>query len=125
MSQYDDYDKVNLKREELKAELMHKLALKSRQNEIWVRFKESTPLEDRIALDSEIAQIESDIQAGKVRLMHLKIEAKELREKTLCKLLLDALERNHLRDEVNAAMQVATDTLKHEGLLEAYRFNVK
>lgn len=111
-------------REKNKAALFDLYVKKKRINELWVCYKESTPWEERVQLDSEIALLEAERQNSKVALMEMKREAQAFREQRLVTLLIAALEAKGMRDEVNQAMQQCTDALKHEGLLTAYTSNV-
>lgn len=111
---------LELKREKLKTDLFAKYAQKERRKELWICYQEGTPIEERIALDSEIAILEAERQETKVKLMQLKAEARKHRDKLLMPSLIALLEQNGMREQVNAVMTAANDQLKQVGLYEAY-----
>jgi len=120
----DQIAAIILKREKNKAQLFEKLALQLRRKEVFFIDGESTPVNERIALESEIAHLEADRQKTKVELLQLKMLAKESREATFVSLLLGILKDHGLAHEIDRASCEAVDTLKHAGLIEAYKANV-
>ncbi|UUC95459.1 hypothetical protein [Comamonas sp. C11] len=115
---------LTLKREINKRELFEKEALRLRNKERFLVYGEHTDIKERVALDSEIACLEADRQRTKVELMKLKLIAKERRTTSLVVLLCDALAAHGLKHEITAASEKATEMLREEGLIDAYRSNL-
>ena len=111
---------LTMKREQNKLELFEKEALRLRNKELFFVHGESLPVEQRIALDSEIAHLEADRQRTKVELLKLKRQAQEMRETKLLALLIEALNANGLQAEIEKARAAADDALRHAELFEAY-----
>lgn len=115
---------LTLRREKIKQELFVKEAERLRNKEKYYLYQEGTSKEERIALECAIAHLESDRQSTKVELMKLKIQARESRERTLIKLLIEAFDARGLYEEVEKARKAADDALMYEGLFEAYTVNL-
>ena len=111
---------LTMKREQNKLALFEKEALRLRNKELFFVHGESLPVEQRIALDSEIAHLEADRQRTKVELLKLKRQAQEMRETKLVALLMEALNANGLQAEIEKARAAADDALRHAHLFEAY-----
>ena len=111
---------LTMKREQNKLALFEKEALRLRNKELFFVHGESLPVEQRIALDSEIAHLEADRQRTKVELLKLKRQAQEMRETKLLALLIEALNANGLQAEIEKARAAADDALRHAELFEAY-----
>lgn len=73
---------LNIRREEIKADLFDALAEQAEQIRKWNVEGVSTPLEDRLELQAEIADLEAERQATKVELMKLKQRLKDVGEMT-------------------------------------------
>lgn len=115
---------LTLKREINKQQLFEKEALRLRNKELFLVYGERTDIKERIALDSEIAHLEADRQRTKVELLKLKMLAKERRGETLMQLLMTAMQRNGLQNEIDLAKEQASEILKREGLHQAYTSNI-
>jgi hypothetical protein len=115
---------LTMKREQNKLELFEKEALRLRNKELFFVHGESIPVEQRIALDSEIAHLEADRQRTKVELLKLKRQAMEVRETKLITCLMESLTAHGLQSEIDKARAAADDALAHAGLFEAYRANL-
>ncbi|WP_423454315.1 hypothetical protein [Ottowia sp. VDI28] len=73
----DQIAELAMKREVNKQLLFEKVALRLRRKELFFVHGEPTSLQDRIALDSEIATLEADRQRSKVQMLQLKKQARE------------------------------------------------
>ena len=114
---------LTMKREINKQELFEKEALRLRNKERFLVYGEHTGIKERVALDSEIACLEADRQRTKVELLKLKMLAKERRGEALMQLLMAAMQRNGLQNEIDLARKQADEFLKKEGLFQAYSTN--
>lgn len=97
---------LNIRREEIKADLFDALAEQAEQIRKWNVEGISTPLEDRLELQAEIADLEAERQATKVELMKLKQCLKEVREMTYRQIVEDVLTFSpEILDEINIRYQ--------------------
>lgn len=85
---------LTIRREEIKADLFDALAEQAEQIRKWNVEGISTPLEDRLELQAEIADLEAERQATKVELMKLKQRLKETNELTYAQVVWKVLEDN-------------------------------
>lgn len=72
-----------MRRERIKLDLMEKQAQQAQEHYRYIAFGESVSLEDRLALQAQIASLEADRQSTKVHLIAMKQKAKELRAREL------------------------------------------
>lgn len=94
---------LNIRREEIKADLFDALAEQAEQIRKWNVEGISTPLEDRLELQAEIADLEAERQATKVELMKLKQRLKEVGEMTYRQIVEDVLTFSpEVLNEINA-----------------------
>lgn len=84
-------EELTIRREEIKADLFDALAEQAEQIRKWNVEGISTPLEDRLELQAEIADLEAERQATKVELMKLKQRLKEEGEMTYRQIVEDVL----------------------------------
>lgn len=73
---------LELEREQIKADLFDARAEQAEQVRKWSVEGVSTPLEQRLGLQAEIADLEAQRQITKVKLMKMKQQLKESNEKT-------------------------------------------
>lgn len=94
---------LTIRREEIKADLFDALAEQAEQIRKWNVEGISTPLEDRLELQAEIADLEAERQATKVELMKLKQHLKEVNELTYRQIVEDVLTLSpEVLNEINA-----------------------
>lgn len=94
---------LTIRREEIKADLFDALAEQAEQIRKWNVEGISTPLEDRLELQAEIADLEAERQATKVELMKLKQRLKEVNELTYRQIVEDVLTFSpEVLNEINA-----------------------
>jgi hypothetical protein len=113
-----------LKRERIKKELLEKQAQQANEHHRYIAFGESVPLENRLALQAEIAALEADRQSTKVRLLEMKQQAKDVRMRGFRSAIeekLNAIGMHHLIDE---AISEAHEEMLKQGMGDAYRLNL-
>lgn len=99
---------LELEREQIKADLFDARAEQAEQVRKWNVEGVSTPLEQRLDLQAEIADLEAHRQSTKVELMKMKQRLKESNEKTyrqiVGKVLVDSFgeEAEHILEAINS-----------------------
>lgn len=97
---------LEIQREQIKADLFDARAEQAEQIRRWNVEGVSTPLEDRLELQAEIADLEAERQATKVELMKLKQRLKETNERTYRAVVEDVLvdvlgeEAEHILEQI-------------------------
>ena len=115
---------LSMKRELIKKELLEKQAQQANEHHRYIAFGESVPLENRLALQAEIAALEADRQSTKVRLLEMKQQAKDVRMRGFRSAIeekLKAIGMHHLIDE---AMSEAHEEMLKQGMGDAYKLNL-
>jgi hypothetical protein len=115
---------LSMKRELIKKELLEKQAQQANAHHRYIAFGESVSLEQRLALQAEIAALESDRQSTKVRLLEMKQQAKDVRMrgfKSAIEEKLKAIGMGHLIDE---ALAEAHEEMLKQGMGDAYKLSL-
>lgn len=113
-----------LKRERIKKELLEKQAQQANEHHRYIAFGESVSLENRLALQAEIAALEADRQSTKVKLLEMKQKAKDVRARSFRNAIerkLQAIGMNHLVEE---AMSEAHEEMLRQGMGEVYQLSL-
>jgi len=113
-----------LKSERTKKELLEKKAQQANEHHRYIAFGESVSLENRLALQAEIAALEADRQSTKVKLMEMKQKAKDVRARSFRNAIerkLQAIGMHHLVEE---AMSEAHEEMLRQGMGEAYQLSL-
>lgn len=115
---------LSMKRELIKKELLEKQAQQANEHHRYIAFGESVSLEKRLALQAEIAALESDRQSTKVRLLEMKQQAKDVRMRGFRSAIeekLKAIGMHHLIDE---AISEAHEEMLKQGMGDAYKLSL-
>ncbi len=115
---------LSMKRELIKKELLEKQAQQANEHHRYIAFGESVHIENRLALQAEIAALEADRQSTKVRLLEMKQQAKDVRMRGFRSAIeekLNAIGMHHLIDE---AISEAHEEMLKQGMGDAYRLNL-
>ena len=113
-----------MRRERIKLDLMEKQAQQAQEHYRYIAFGESVSLEDRLALQAQIASLEADRQSTKVHLLAMKQKAKELRAfgfRSAIEQKLAAINMQHL---VEDALAEAHAEMLRQGFGDAYKQNL-
>lgn len=115
---------LSMKRERIKKELLEKQAQQANEHHRYIAFGESVALENRLALQAEIAALEADRQSTKVRLLEMKQQAKATRMRGFRNAIegkLEAIGMQHLVDE---AISEAHEEMLKQGMGGAYKLSL-
>ena len=115
---------LSMKRELIKKELLEKQAQQANEHHRYIAFGESVHIENRLALQAEIAALEADRQSTKVRLLEMKQQAKDVRMRGFRSAIeekLNAIGMHHLIDE---AISEAHEEMLKQVMGDAYRLNL-
>lgn len=107
---------LTLRRERIKVDILRLQAEKATSSERYFIHGEPEPLSVRLAREAELAHLELDRQTTKTELLKLKFEAREAREKDLVILLIAAMKRNNLHEELTACVHQANANAEDTGL---------
>ena len=113
-----------MRRERIKLDLMEKQAQQAQEHYRYIAFGESVSLEDRLALQAQIASLEADRQSTKVHLLAMKQKAKEVRAfgfRSAIEQKLAAINMQHLVEE---ALAEAHAEMLRQGFGDAYKQNL-
>ena len=113
-----------MRRERIKLDLMEKQAQQAQDHYRYIAFGESVSLEDRLALQAQIASLEADRQSTKVHLLAMKQKAKEVRAfgfRSAIEQKLAAINMQHLIEE---ALAEAHAEMLRQGFGDAYKQNL-
>ena len=113
-----------MRRERIKLDLMEKQAQQAQEHYRYIAFGESVSLEDRLALQAQIASLEADRQSTKVNLLAMKQKAKEVRAfgfRSTIEQKLAAINMQHLIEE---ALAEAHAEMLRQGFGDAYKQNL-
>ena len=113
-----------MRRERIKLDLMEKQAQQAQEHYRYIAFGESVSLEDRLALQAQIASLEADRQSTKVHLLAMKQKAKEVRAfgfRSAIEQKLAAINMQHLIEE---ALAEAHAEMLRQGFGDAYKQNL-
>ena len=113
-----------MRRERIKLDLMEKQAQQAREHYRDIAFGESVSLDDRLALQAQIASLEADRQSTKVHLLAMKQKAKEVRAfgfRSAIEQKLAAINMQHLIEE---ALAEAHAEMLRQGFGDAYKQNL-
>ena len=113
-----------MRRERIKLDLMEKQAQQAQEHYRYIAFGESVSLEDRLALQAQIASLEADRQSTKVHLLAMKQKAKEVRAfgfRSAIEQKLAAINMQHLVEE---AVTDAHAEMLRQGFGDAYKQNL-
>ena len=113
-----------MRRERIKLDLMEKQAQQAQEHYRYIAFGESVSLEDRLALQAQIASLEADRQSTKVHLLAMKQKAKEVRAfgfRSAIEQKLAAVNMQHLVEE---ALAEAHAEMLRQGFGDAYKQNL-
>ena len=113
-----------MRRERIKLDLMEKQAQQAQEHYRYIAFGESVSLEDRLALQAQIASLEADRQSTKVHLLAMKQKAKEVRAfgfRSAIEQKLAAINMQHL---VEDALAEAHAEMLRQGFGDAYKQNL-
>lgn len=113
-----------MRRERIKLDLMEKQAQQAQEHYRYIAFGESVSLEDRLALQAQIASLEADRQSTKVHLLAMKQKAKEVRAfgfRSAIEQKLAAINMQHLVEE---ALAEAHAEMLRKGFGDAYKQNL-
>ena len=113
-----------MRRERIKLDLMEKQAQQAQEHYRYIAFGESVSLEDRLALQAQIASLEADRQSTKVNLLAMKQKAKEVRAfgfRSAIEQKLAAINMQHLVEE---ALAEAHAEMLRQGFGDAYKQNL-
>lgn len=113
-----------MRRERIKQDLLEKQAQQANEHHRYIAFGESVCLENRLALQAEIATLEADRQSTKVLLLEMKQQAKNARARGFRNAIeekLTALGMQHLVDE---AMSEAHEEMLRNGMGAAYKLSL-
>lgn len=113
-----------MRRERIKLDLMEKQAQQAQGHYRYIAFGESVSLEDRLALQAQIASLEADRQSTKVHLLAMKQKAKEVRAfgfRSAIEQKLAAINMQHL---VEDALAEAHAEMLRQGFGDAYKQNL-
>ena len=113
-----------MRRERIKLDLMEKQAQQAQEHYRYIAFGESVSLEDRLALQAQIASLEADRQSTKVNLLAMKQKAKEVRAfgfRSAIEQKLAAINMQHLIEE---ALAEAHAEMLRQGFGDAYKQNL-
>ena len=117
-------NKLLMRRECIKRDLMEKQAQQAQEHYRYIAFGESVSLEDRLALQAQIASLEADRQSTKVHLLAMKQKAKEVRAfgfRSAIEQKLAAINMQHLIEE---ALAEAHAEMLRQGFGDAYKQNL-
>lgn len=115
---------ILMRRERIKLDLMEKQAQQAREHYRYIALGESVSLEDRLALQAQIASLEADRQSTKVHLLAMKQKAKEVRAfgfRSAIEQKLAAINMQHLVEE---ALAEAHAEMLRQGFGDAYKQNL-
>ena len=115
---------ILMRRERIKLDLMEKQAQQAQEHYRYIAFGESVSLEDRLALQAQIASLEADRQSTKVHLLAMKQKAKEVRAfgfRSAIEQKLAAINMQHLIEE---ALAEAHAEMLRQGFGDAYKQNL-
>jgi hypothetical protein len=113
-----------MRRERIKLDLMEKQAQQAQDHYRYIAFGESVSLEDRLALQAQIASLDADRQSTKVHLLAMKQKAKEVRAfgfRSAIEQKLAAINMQHLVEE---ALAEAHAEMLRQGFGDAYKQNL-
>lgn len=113
-----------MRRERIKRDLMEKQAQQAQEHYRYIAFGEPVSLEDRLALQAQIAALEFDRQSTKVNLLAMKQKAKEVRAfgfRSAIEQKLAAINMQHLIEE---ALAEAHAEMLRQGFGDAYKQNL-
>ena len=113
-----------MRRERIKLDLMEKQTQQAQEHYRYIAFGESVSLEDRLALQAQIASLEADRQSTKVNLLAMKQKAKEVRAfgfRSAIEQKLAAINMQHLIEE---ALAEAHAEMLRQGFGDAYKQNL-
>ena len=113
-----------MRRERIKLDLMEKQTQQAQEHYRYIAFGESVSLEDRLALQAQIASLEADRQSTKVHLLAMKQKAKEVRAfgfRSAIEQKLAAINMQHLIEE---ALAEAHAEMLRQGFGDAYKQNL-
>ena len=113
-----------MRRERIKLDLMEKKAQQAQEHYRYIAFGEYVSLEDRLALQAQIASLEADRQSTKVHLLAMKQKAKEVRAfgfRSAIEQKLAAINMQHLIEE---ALAEAHAEMLRQGFGDAYKQNL-
>lgn len=113
-----------MRRERIKRDLMEKQAQQAWEHYRYIAFGESVSLEDRLALQAQIASLEAGRQSTKVHLLAMKQKAKEVRAfgfRSAIEQKLAAINMQHLVEE---ALAEAHAEMLRQGFGDAYKQNL-
>lgn len=113
-----------LKRERIKKELLEKQAQQANEHQRYIAFGESVSLENRLALQAEIAALEADRQSTKVRLLEMKQQAKDVRMRGFRSAIEEKLKAVGMRHLIDEAISEAHEEMLKQGMGDAYRLNL-
>ncbi len=115
---------LSMKRELIKKELLEKQAQQANEHHRYIAFGESVPLENRLALQAEIAALEADRQSTKVRLLEMKQQAKDVRMRGFRSAIEEKLKAVGMRHLIDEAISEAHEEMLKQGMGDAYRLNL-
>jgi len=115
---------LSMKRELIKKELLEKQAKQANEHHRYIAFGESVPLENRLALQAEIAALEADRQSTKVRLLEMKQQAKDVRMRGFRSAIEEKLKAVGMRHLIDEAISEAHEEMLKQGMGDAYRLNL-
>ncbi len=121
MSAQEEITALFMRRENIKLELLEKQALQSSRHHRFIAYGESSPLEERLELEAEIAALEADKQSIKLRLLQLKEVAKQEVENNFQTILWRMLSVHGLESIAEEARKEAREIVKQGDLGPAYK----
>ena len=113
-----------MRRERIKLDLLEKQAQQAQEHYRYIAFGESVSLEDRLALQAQIASLEADRQSTKVHLLAMKQKAKEVRAFGFRSAIEQKLAAINMRHLVEEALAEAHAEMLRQGFGDAYKQNL-
>lgn len=113
-----------MRRERIKESLLEKQAQQATEHHRYIAFGESVPLENRLALQAEIAALEADRQSTKVRLLEMKQQAKATRMRSFRNAIEEKLQAIGMQHLIDEAISEAHEAMIKQGMGDAYRLSL-
>lgn len=113
-----------MRRERIKESLLEKQAQQATEHHRYIAFGESVPLENRLALQAEIAALEADRQSTKVRLLEMKQQAKAIKMRSFKSAIEEKLQAIGMQHLIDEAISEAHEAMIKQGMGDAYRLRL-